>query len=88
MMRKGKADPEVQSKSQEETKSKLVGITIRVDVETNRLLSAILSLKGMTLSGFLQDSIKKFIKENYQEAKELFDVYGTGGLGEGGKPPQ
>jgi ribose-phosphate pyrophosphokinase len=54
-------------------KEKLIGITVRVDVETNRILSAILSLKGMTLTGFLQDSIKVFIKENYKEAKELFD---------------
>jgi hypothetical protein len=43
-------------------------------VETNRILSAILSLKGMTLSGFLQNSIKTFIQENYEEAKELFDL--------------
>jgi hypothetical protein len=57
-------------------KSKMVGITVRVDMETNRLLSAILSLKGMTLSGFLQDSIKNFIKENYHEARELYDDIG------------
>jgi hypothetical protein len=58
------------------SKQKLVGLTVRVDVETNRLLSAILSLKGMTLSGFLQDSIKDFIKENYHEAKALYDDMG------------
>jgi len=52
----------------------MVGITIRVDIETNRILSAILSLKGLTLSGFLHDSINKFIRENYEEAKELFDI--------------
>jgi hypothetical protein len=65
-----RARPEV------EQKPKLVGITVRVDVETNRLLSAILSLKGMTLSSFMQDSIKNFIKENYHEAKELYDNMG------------
>ena len=58
-----------------ETKPKPVGITIRVDAETNRILSAILSLKSMTLSGFLQDSIKTFIKENYEDAKERFNNY-------------
>jgi hypothetical protein len=58
------------------SKQKLVGLTVRVDVETNRLLSAILSLKGMTLSGFLQDSIKDFIRENYHEAKALYDDIG------------
>ena len=67
-------------KMQESTKGKLVGITVRVDMETNRILSAILSLKGMTLSGFLQDSIKIFIKENYAEAKELFDLSRIPGL--------
>jgi hypothetical protein len=61
-------------------KQKMVGITIRVDVETNRILSAILSLKGMTLSGFLQDSIKTFIRENYEEAKELFDISRLSGI--------
>jgi hypothetical protein len=65
------------------TKQKLVGLTVRVDVETNRLLSAILSLKGMTLSGFLQNSIKDFIKENYYEAKTLYDDIGrTAGFNE------
>jgi hypothetical protein len=57
-------------------KQKLVGLTVRIDAETNRLLSAILSLKGMTLSGFLQDSIKEFIKDNYHEAKALYDNIG------------
>ncbi|MDR1514521.1 MAG: hypothetical protein LBS45_02405 [Synergistaceae bacterium] len=65
-----KVTPEVKPKQ------KLVGLTVRVDVETNRLLSAILSLKGMTLSGFLQDSIKSFIEENYYEAKALYDDIG------------
>jgi hypothetical protein len=60
--------------SPEPAEQKMVGITIRVDVETNRILSAILSLKGMTLSGLLQSSIKAFIQENYEEAKELFDI--------------
>jgi hypothetical protein len=57
-------------------KPKLVGITVRVDVETNRLLSAILSLKGMTLSSFMQDSIRAFIKDNYHEGKELYENIG------------
>ena len=65
-----------------ETKPKPVGITIRVAAETNRILSAILSLKGVTLSGFLQDSIKTFIKENYEEAKERFDLSRIPGLEE------
>jgi hypothetical protein len=51
-------------------------------METNQILSAILSLKGMTLSGFLQDSIKTFIKENYEDAKELFDLSRIPGLEE------
>ena len=68
------------TKIQESEKEKTVGITVRVDMETNRILSAILSLKGMTLSGFLQDSIRIFIKENYAEAKELFDLSRIPGL--------
>ena len=67
-------------KKQEPVKEKTVGITMRVDAETNRILSAILSLKGMTLSGFLQDSIKTFIKENFDEAKELLDLSRIPGL--------
>ena len=59
---------------------KMVGITVRVDAETNRILSDILSLKGMTLSGFLQSSIKTFIQENYEEAKELFDISRVPGM--------
>ena len=70
------------SNKQEPTNGKTVGITVRVDMETNRILSAILSLKGMTLSGFLQDSIKTFIKENHEEAKELFDLSRIPGLEE------
>ena len=70
------------TKKQADTKNRTVGITIRVDAETNRILSAILSLKGMTLSGFLQDSIKDFIKEHYEEAKELFDLSRILGLEE------
>ena len=69
-------------KKQTDTKNKTVGITIRVDAEANRILSAILSLKGMTLSGFLQGSIKDFIKENYEEAKELFDISRITGISE------
>jgi hypothetical protein len=68
------------SESPVKAKPKLVGITFRVDVETNRLLSAILSLKGMTLSGFLHDSIRRFIRDNYQEAKQLFDISRIAGL--------
>jgi hypothetical protein len=37
----------------------------------------------MTLSGFLQDSIKTFIRENYHEAKELFDISRIPGISEG-----
>jgi hypothetical protein len=70
---------------QEPKKEKMVGITIRVNMETNRILSAILSLKGMTLSGFLQDSIKTFIRENYEEAKSLFDLSRIEGMSEEGK---
>ena len=68
------------TKKEEAIKDKTVGITVRIDMQTNRILSAILSLKGMTLSGFLQDSIKTFIKENYEEAKELFDLSRIPGL--------
>ena len=68
------------SKKQEPIKGKTVGITVRVDMETNRILSAILSLKGMTLSGFLQESIKTFIKDNHEEAKGLFDLSRIPGL--------
>ena len=68
------------TKKQEFKKEKTVGVTIRVDIETNRILSAILSLKGMTLSGFLQESIKTFIRENYEEARELFDLSRIPGL--------
>ena len=67
---------------QKDAKQKMIGITIRVDIETNRILSAILSLKGMTLSGFLQESIKNFIRENYEEAKGLFDISRITGLSE------
>ena len=67
---------------QESEKDKTVGITVRVDMETNRILSAILTLKGMTLSGFLKDSIRNFIKENYEEAKERFDIARIPGLEE------
>ena len=67
---------------QESEKEKTVGITVRVDMETNRILSAILTLKGMTLSGFLQDSIKAFIRENYEEARERFDLSRIPGLEE------
>jgi hypothetical protein len=70
------------TKKLSDAKPKMVGITIRVDIETNRILSAILSLKGMTLSGFLQDSIKDFIRENYEEAKGLFDISRIDGLSE------
>jgi hypothetical protein len=66
--------------NQESTAQKMVGITVRVDVETNHILSAILSLKGITLSGFLQSSIKTFIRENYKEAKELFDISRVPGI--------
>jgi hypothetical protein len=59
---------------------KMIGITIRVEAETNRVLSAILSLKGMTLSGFLQNSIKQFIKDNYVEAKKLLDIEHIAGI--------
>ena len=68
------------TKKQTNTKNKSVGITVRVDAEKNRILSAILSLKGMTLSSFLQDSINTFIKENYEEAKELFDISRIAGM--------
>ena len=61
-------------KNHELSKGKTVGITIRVDGETNRILSAILSLKGMTWSGFMHGAIETFIKDNYDEAKELFDI--------------
>jgi hypothetical protein len=70
------------AKKLSDAKTRLVGITIRVDMETNRILSAILSLKGMTLSGFLQDSIKDFIRNNYEEAKGLFDISRIEGLTE------
>jgi hypothetical protein len=70
------------AKKQADIKPKMVGITIRVDMETNRILSAILSLKGLTLSGFLQDSIKNFIRENYEEAKGLFDISRIAGISE------
>jgi hypothetical protein len=70
---------------QEPKKEKMVGITIRVNMETNRILSAILSLKGMTLSAFLQDSIKTFIRENYEEAKGLFDISRIEGMSEESK---
>ena len=46
---------------------------VRIDKNENRILSAILALKGMTLSGFLQSSIKNFISENYGEARDLFN---------------
>jgi hypothetical protein len=59
---------------------KMIGITIRVEAETNRVLSAILSLKGMTLSGFLQNSIREFIKDNYVEAKKLLDIEHIAGI--------
>jgi hypothetical protein len=82
-MAKKKIDPESeQKKVTQDPKQKMVGITIRVDVETNRILSAILSLKGMTLSGFLQDSIKTFIRDNYEEAKGLFDISRISGMPE------
>jgi hypothetical protein len=61
-------------------KKKMIGITIRVEAETNRVLSAILSLKGMTLSGFLQNSIREFIKDNYVEAKKLLDIEHIAGI--------
>jgi hypothetical protein len=67
-------------------KKKTVGITIRVEAETNRVLSAILSLKGMTLSGFLQNSIKEFIKDNYVEAKKLLDIEHISGMIDNDKP--
>ena len=67
---------------QEPEKQKTVGITVRVDMETNRILSAILTLKGMTLSGFLQESIKNFIRDNYDEARERFDLSRIPGLEE------
>ena len=68
------------AKKQASDKPRAVGITVRVDLEENRILSAILSLKGMTLSGFLHDSIRTFIRENYEEAKELFDLARVPGL--------
>jgi hypothetical protein len=61
-------------------KPETVGITIRVDVEKNRILSAMLSLKGMTWSGFMQDCINRFILENFEEAKGLFDISRIEGL--------
>ncbi|GHV48261.1 hypothetical protein FACS1894204_12430 [Synergistales bacterium] len=71
-------------KKQDATEQKkTVGITVRVDMETNRILSAILSLKGMTLSGFLQDSIRNFIKDNHEEAKKLLDMYHIESISEG-----
>ena len=70
------------TKKQVGTKPKMVGITVRIDAETNRILSAILSLKGMTLSGFLQDSIKTFIKDHHAEAQKIFDAYQINGISE------
>ena len=67
-------------KKQEFEKEKTVGITVRVNIETNRILSAILSLKGMTLTGFLKESIMTFIRENYEEARERFDISRIPGL--------
>jgi hypothetical protein len=69
-------------------KKKMIGITIRVEAETNRVLSAILSLKGMTLSGFLQNSIREFIKDNYVEAKKLLDIEHIAGIIDDDKPNQ
>jgi hypothetical protein len=63
-------------------KRRTVGITVRVNVETNRILSAILALKGMTLSGFLHDSIMRFIRDNYVEAKNMLDIDRIAGLDE------
>jgi hypothetical protein len=63
-----------------ESPKKTIGITIRVEAETNRVLSAILSLKGMTLSGFLQSSIRQFIRDNYAEAKKLLDIEHIAGI--------
>jgi hypothetical protein len=63
-----------------ENQKKTIGITIRVEAETNRVLSAILSLKGMTLSGFLQSSIRQFIRDNYAEAKKLLDIEHIAGI--------
>ena len=68
------------AKKQASDKPRTVGITVRVDLEENRILSAILSLKGMTLSGFLHDSIRTFIRENYEDAKKLFDLARVPGL--------
>ena len=70
------------TKKQTDAKSRTVGITVRVDMETNRILSAILSLKGLTLSGFLHESIRNFIRENYEEAKGLFDIARIAGIWE------
>jgi hypothetical protein len=63
-----------------ESQKKTVGITIRLDSETNRVLSAILSLRGMTLSGFLRSSIRQFIRDNYAEAKKLLDIEHIAGI--------
>ena len=57
----------------EDREKTTVGITVRIDKNENRILSAILALKGMTLSGFLQSSVKNFIRENYEDAKDLFN---------------
>ena len=60
-------------KTTDDKEKTTVGITVRIDKNENRILSAILALKGMTLSGFLQSSIKNFISENYGEARDLFN---------------
>jgi hypothetical protein len=64
----------------QEKPRKMIGITIRVDEDTNRMMSAILALKGMTLSGFLQGSIRQFIKDNYKDARELLDFSRIAGV--------
>jgi hypothetical protein len=56
------------------SKTKTIGLSIRIDMAQNRRLSAILALKGMTATAFFQRVIDKFIKENYKEAREMLNL--------------
>ena len=44
-------------------------------IDDSRILSAMLALKGFTLSAFLQKAIKEFISQNYQDVKNLYDSF-------------
>jgi hypothetical protein len=61
------------STTEPKTKPKIVGITIRIDGELNRRLSAILALDNMTQTEFFKKYIEEYVEANYERAMKMLD---------------